>query len=137
MQQQPTSKSAESSRMPEPVFRFCSFLTQLSFDGHRPMAWCPSCRKELPATAVSCESCGYDFPHRPAPQAQHWAWSPVADMVLVAGQFLSLLATIAPLLSALRCLLFLEFFEAGSHLLQAAILCGMFVVFARVQQIQK
>jgi hypothetical protein len=137
MQQQPVFKSAESFRKLELLFRFCTFLIQFCIHGHKTMAWCPSCRTELPATAVNCESCGYDFPHRPAILAQHWAWSSLADLALVAGQLVGLLGAILRLLSALRSLLDFEFADAGVHVMQVALLLATVVAFARVQQIQK
>lgn len=59
------------------------------------MNLCPHCHQELPLLAITCPHCQHDLlPPTAAPTEAGWEYSGLADLVLMAGAFVTGLAAI-------------------------------------------
>lgn len=100
------------------------------------MAFCPKCKGEMPALAVRCPNCWFDFPaERPDRSSGGFAYSPLADLALTIsavaagfGAFVAVLVAVAAIAQG-------QFF-AGLIVAPLASLLnvGMLVTFLRVSR---
>lgn len=98
------------------------------------MAFCPQCTKEMGMTAVVCPHCGYDFPTQPCavPERSGIAYSGLADVALIVGQFAAAFGAVIALVYVAVLLLSLHFLHAVIAAIGFLLSLASFVVFVRI-----
>ena len=82
-----------------------------------------------------CEFCGYDFPSKVTVARDSWANGKLADIALAIGQAISLLGAIGCTAFSISMLFRFQLWPGAILLFSAVTQFALFVVFARVQQL--
>ena len=82
-----------------------------------------------------CEFCGYDFPSKVSVARDSWADGKLADFALAIGQVTSLLGAVGCVVFSIFMLFHFQFWPGALLLFSAVTQFALFVVFARVQQL--
>jgi len=102
------------------------------------MAFCPSCKKEIPMMARSCEHCGYDFPSKTERTDTYigWAYGKFATAAITVAQAICALYVVVGLIASVVALFHLELLVALAAFLASIVSFGLVAALSRIQDLR-